>query len=127
VRRGADRRIRIAELLDQVGLSHGLLGRRPRELSGGQRRRVAIARALAPSPEILVCDDPVSALDVSIQAQILDLLAALQRDLQMALLFISHDLGVIHHVSDRIAVTDQGARAEGLTIVSTDCPSGRGR
>ncbi|HSP75523.1 MAG TPA: ABC transporter ATP-binding protein [Cryobacterium sp.] len=97
-------RLQVLQLLDAVGLAQGLLGRRPLSLSGGQRQRVSIARALASGPQILICDEPVSSLDVTVQAQVLDLLDELQRDRGLSLLFISHDLGVIQHVSDQVAV-----------------------
>lgn len=103
---------RIETLLKLVGLSRDLLSRRPTTLSGGQRQRISIAQALACEPDILICDEPVSALDVTTQAQVLDLLVALQNRLCVSMVFISHDLGVVQHMSHRIAVMKDGEVVE---------------
>lgn len=102
----------ILKILDMVGLPQNVLGRYPHEFSGGQRQRIGIAKALSLNPEFIVCDEPVSALDVSIQAQILNLLKSLQKELNLTLLFVGHGLGAVNYVSDRIAVMYLGKIVE---------------
>jgi ABC-type microcin C transport system duplicated ATPase subunit YejF len=110
-----ERQQKAADLLRRVGLDPKMLGRYPHEFSGGQRQRIGIARALAVEPKFIVCDEPVSALDVSVQAAIVNLLRDLQQELGFSYLFIAHDLAVVEHLSDRVIVLNRGRVVESGT------------